>query len=169
MDERRVLWAPWRMAFLEGDAKKLSADACIFCELLKDQKDDDKNLIVCRKKHSFVILNKYPYNNGHVMVVPLRHTNDFTSLSRDELVEMNELAQVTMKVLNKAYGPQGFNTGMNLGAAAGAGIREHLHLHVVPRWIGDTNFMPVLADTKSMPHHLSASYDLIRKGFEEAK
>jgi len=166
MDGRKVLWAPWRMVFLEGDAIKTPADVCIFCELLK-QGDDEKNLIVTRRKHSFVILNKYPYNNGHVMIVPLRHTNDFTSLSKEELLELNQLAQTSMKVLAKAYGPQGYNAGMNLGAAAGAGIREHLHLHVVPRWIGDTNFMPVLADTKSMPHHLTASYDLIKKTFSE--
>ncbi len=166
MDDRRVLWAPWRMTFLESDALKASAEICIFCELLKAN-DDSKNLIVTRKKHCFVILNKYPYNNGHVMVVPLRHTNDFTSLNADELLEMNGLAQKMMKTLGKAYGPQGYNTGMNLGAAAGAGIRDHLHLHVVPRWVGDTNFMPVLADTKSMPHHLNASFELLSKTFKE--
>lgn len=164
--DQKVLWAPWRMVFLEGDAIKTPADVCIFCELLK-AKDDAQNLIVARKKHCFVILNKYPYNNGHVMVVPLRHTNDFTSLAKEELAEMNSLAQTMMKTLGKCYNPQGYNTGMNLGAAAGAGIRDHLHLHVVPRWIGDTNFMPVLADTKSMPHHLTASYDLIKKHFLE--
>ncbi len=166
MDERRVLWAPWRMVFLKRETKNSTTDQCIFCELLKAQ-DDETNLIVARKKHCFLILNKYPYNNGHVMIVPFRHTSDYTSLSRDEMIEMQELMQVVILTLNKAYEPQGFNSGMNLGAAAGAGIREHLHLHVVPRWAGDTNFMPVLADTKSMPHHLSSSYQLIKETFEE--
>ena len=161
----KQLWAPWRMEFLT-EPKKGSQDSCVFCELLS-QKQDDTNLILHRGKTHFVILNKYPYNNGHLMVIPLRHTNDYTSLTKQELSEMNALTQHAMKALRNAYEPQGFNLGMNLGTAAGAGIKEHLHMHIVPRWVGDTNFLPVLGDTKSMPQHLTASFEALLPYFRK--
>lgn len=161
----KQLWAPWRMEFLTDPKKAVTGD-CVFCGLVSE-KDDKANLIVHRGKHAFVILNKYPYNNGHLMVIPFRHTNDFTSLGADELAEMSALTQHAMKAIAGAYQPQGFNLGMNLGAAAGAGIKEHLHMHVVPRWTGDTNFLPVLGDTKSMPQHLSASLEALTPYFRK--
>lgn len=154
------LWAPWRMEFIEG--KKESG--CVFCRVLNDSKDRD-NLVIMRGTDAYVILNKYPYNNGHLMVVPNQHTNDFAALTQIQMTEMNAMAQRCVRILKNVLGAQGFNLGMNLGEAAGAGIKEHLHLHVVPRWVGDTNFMPVLSETKSMPQHLLASYDHLFEHF----
>jgi ATP adenylyltransferase len=157
----KQLWAPWRMEFLKATPK---TDGCIFCTLPK-AKDDKKSLIVFQADKVFVILNKYPYTNGHLMVVPYQHTADLSDLSAAETNEMWAYAQMASDALKKEYKPEGFNIGMNIGKAAGAGIKEHLHLHVVPRWVGDTNFMPVLSDTKSMPEHLEASYDRLKKHF----
>ncbi len=156
----KQLWAPWRMQFLTGPRE----DGCVFCTLPAQTNDRD-NLIVHRGKLTFVILNKFPYCNGHLMVVPNRHTADITSLTVEESAEMHRLSQHAVRALTEAYAPGGFNLGMNLGIAGGAGIRDHLHLHVVPRWIGDTNFMPVLAETRSMPQHLLASYDSLAPYF----
>ena len=147
-------WAPWRVHFILGPKVK----GCIFCKLPK-QKNDRKNLILFRGKHNFIILNKYPYNNGHLMVVPYRHLKDLSKLTRAENAEMLELSGISVKALEKTMHPQGSNLGMNLGAAGGAGIRDHLHMHVVPRWVGDTNFMPILSDTKVLVEHLEDTYD----------
>lgn len=153
----KQLWAPWRMDFIT-DSKK--AEGCVFCTLVKE-KDDRKNLILYRSEKVFVILNKYPYNNGHLMIVPYTHTAELSSLSEKESSDLMEFGRIAVELLKKRYKPEGFNLGMNLGASAGAGIRDHLHLHVVPRWNGDTNFMPVVADTKSMPQHLDASFEAL--------
>jgi ATP adenylyltransferase len=150
----KPLWAPWRMEFITSE----KSGGCVFCELPKET-EDKKNLIVSRGNHVFVILNKFPYNLGHLMVVPYQHTSDFKSLSSDQLAEMMQESQRVVEVLTEVYRPEGFNLGMNLGQAGGAGIRDHLHLHVVPRWNGDTNFMPVLAETKGMPEHLQTCFD----------
>ncbi len=152
------------MEFLTDPKGK--TDECVFCSLPKER-EDRTNLILHRGETSFVIMNKYPYNNGHLMIVPNRHLSDYTILTPDEMAEMNRLTQHVLKALGESYKPQGFNMGMNLGAAAGAGIKDHLHLHVVPRWVGDTNFMPVLAETKAMPQHLLSSYDQLRGYFEK--
>ncbi len=164
---QKPLWAPWRMEFLE-DGKHRSRKECVFCSLPQEN-NDRENLIVFRGKHSFVILNRYPYNNGHLMVVPFLHTADFSAIALELMSEMQLLLQHCMFALKEKYHPAGFNLGMNLGEAGGAGIKEHLHWHVVPRWVGDTNFMPVLADTKSMPQHLLASYDLIFEHFRKVQ
>jgi ATP adenylyltransferase len=158
MSEKQ-LWAPWRMEYLKDHDKK-SGDGCVFCTLPQEPTDRE-NLIVHRAKHSFVILNRYPYNNGHLMVVPNRHVASFDLLPDEDLTEIALVAKRAVKVLENAYRAEGFNLGMNLGIAGGAGIRDHMHLHVVPRWVGDTNFMPVIAETKSMPQHLLTSYDQI--------
>lgn len=162
MSDLKQLWAPWRMAFIKKQAP--SNTDCVFCTL-PQQNSDSGNLILYRASHAFVIMNKFPYNNGHLMVIPFKHTADFLSLNQVEKSELMDLLQHCTQALTKAYRPEGFNIGMNLGAAGGAGIREHLHFHVVPRWLGDTNFMPVLADTKSMPQHLSESYQQLEPYF----
>lgn len=147
-------WAPWRMAFILGPKD----NGCIFCKLPKLKNDRD-NLILYRGRYNFVILNKFPYNNGHLMVVPYRHLKDPYRLTRPENAEMMELFGITCRALEKTMFPQGHNMGMNLGQAGGAGIRDHLHMHVVPRWAGDTNYMPILADTKVLVEHLAETYD----------
>lgn len=154
------LWAPWRMEFIEGE----KPIGCVFCRVLTE-KDDKTNLLLHRTEDAFVMLNKYPYNNGHLMVIPIIHSHDFSTLSKTVATQMMALTQESISVLTRAYRPEGFNVGMNLGAAAGAGIKDHLHLHIVPRWGGDTNFMPVLSETKAMPQHLSHSYDLLKEAW----
>ncbi len=148
------------MDFLKGPKD----DGCVFCSLPR-QSGDRENLILHRGKLNFVIMNKYPYANGHLMIVPLRHTADFVSMTAEESAEMHDLAQHGVKALAGAYQPGGYNLGMNLGTAGGAGIKDHLHLHVVPRWLGDNNFMPVIADTRAMPQHLMSSYDSLAPYF----
>lgn len=160
------LWAPWRMEFIKG--KSDNRPGCVFCNLVQENADQN-NLIVHRAKNNFVILNKYPYNNGHMMVVPFKHTNDLKNLTREELAEMMEFGTHAVEALKEVYKAEGCNLGMNLGQAAGAGIKEHLHLHIVPRWNGDTNFMPVTADVKSMPEHLQTSYENLKPYFGRIK
>ncbi|NBX76949.1 MAG: HIT domain-containing protein [Proteobacteria bacterium] len=158
----KQLWAPWRMVFIQGGTKTNSG--CVFCELPRENQDA-QNLILFKSAHSFVILNKYPYNNGHLMVIPHKHTADLNALSPAEHTDLISLTNHCVSALKESYKPEGFNIGMNLGAAGGAGIREHLHFHIVPRWTGDTNFMPVLADTKSMPQHLTESFKQLEPYF----
>jgi ATP adenylyltransferase len=150
------------MVFIQGGTK--TGAGCIFCELPRENKDA-QNLILFQSAHSFVILNKYPYNNGHLMVIPHKHTADFNDLNSTEHADLITLTNHCVSALKESYKPEGFNIGMNLGAAGGAGIREHLHFHIVPRWTGDTNFMPVLADTKSMPQHLDESFNQLEPYF----
>jgi len=153
----KQLWAPWRMAFIAGE-KKTKDNGCVFCELLA-QRNDRENLILHRTEQVFVILNKYPYNNGHLMVVPNTHTASLTQLPESTLSALMLMGKIGVQALEATYQPEGFNLGMNLGVSGGAGIKDHLHLHVVPRWLGDTNYMPVLSETKAMPQHLETSYD----------
>src|SRR5436309_3256509 len=143
------LWAPWRLEYIK------SADdepGCIFCLALEG--DYDEKLVVHRGDHAFVLLNKFPYSSGHLMVAPVRHVGEYGELDDEEAVEIHRLAQAGMGALAQVYAPQGYNLGWNLGRIAGAGVLDHVHLHVVPRWAGDTNFMPVLADVKVLPEHL---------------
>jgi ATP adenylyltransferase len=140
----KQLWAPWRLEYIK------SADedtGCVFCA-------PDESLLVTRGKHALVLLNKFPYASGHFMVAPIRHVGEFAELEVDEVLELHRLASSGMGALAQLYSPQGYNVGWNLGRIAGAGVVDHVHLHVVPRWAGDTNFMPVLADTKVLPEHL---------------
>jgi ATP adenylyltransferase len=166
------LWAPWRMELIaKGNEAEKSGlkSGCIFCDLPRAQGGaavDRENLILGRTQGSFAILNKFPYNNGHLMVVPRRHTGDLQSLSADEARELSEMLRVAVRLLTKAVSPHGANLGMNLGRAAGAGVADHLHWHVVPRWNGDTNFMPVISDTKVMIEHLHASWERLRPFFD---
>ncbi len=149
------IFAPWRKDFIEN--KEIKEEGCIFCNRVKNEPSVE-NLVVFKSLHSFVILNKYPYNNGHLMVVPYRHTADFSSLSIDEMNDLMCNIKNSIEKLKQAYNPQGFNIGMNLGIVAGAGIAEHLHWHIVPRWGGDTNFMPITGKTKVLHEMLEDTY-----------
>lgn len=158
------MWAPWRMSYVAGDAAD-RPQGCVFCEL-PAQGDDAATYILRRGRLAYVIMNRYPYNNGHLMVVPYAHERSFTALDEDVVTEMMQLARQSQNVVQAAMGPHGFNVGMNQGSAAGAGIEEHLHLHLVPRWVGDTNFMPAVGDVRVMPQHLGETYALLCGGFD---
>jgi ATP adenylyltransferase len=150
------LWAPWRMEYI-GSAREGKDEGCLFCEKPKEG-DDQKALIVARTELSFAVLNRYPYNSGHLMVAPFRHVGELEEVKDDESLDMQQLLQRCIRALKESMQPEGFNIGMNLGVVAGAGIPDHLHWHVVPRWTGDTNFMPVVADAKVLPERLLDSY-----------
>jgi ATP adenylyltransferase len=154
------LWAPWRLEYVSGDRPQ----GCVLCAKADDE-TDEKALIVHRGDSCYVVLNLYPYNNGHLMVVPYRHVATLTELNQDERHESLDLIERATVVLGSTMGCEGFNVGLNLGSAAGAGIEQHLHWHVVPRWGGDTNFMPVIADVKVMPQHLATTWTLVRDEF----
>ena len=155
------LWTPWRLPYVT--ATSMSTSGCIFCEALAPP--DGEPLVVHRVRRCFVILNKFPYNNGHLMIVPNRHVARLADLELDELVEFATLTQASERVLMDVYNPHGFNMGLNLGKPAGAGVLYHLHMHVVPRWNGDTNFMTVVADTRVLPEELAQAGDRVRAGF----
>jgi ATP adenylyltransferase len=155
------LWAPWRLAYVTA-APPTSTD-CIFCDAFKSA---DAELTVFRGPHAFVILNLYPYNNGHLMVVPNRHVNALALLTPDEQNEMMALTSLSEMALTEEYRPQGINVGINLGRAAGAGIENHLHIHLVPRWTGDTNFMTAIGETRVLPEDLPKTAKRLRPIFE---
>ncbi len=159
----KQLWAPWRIEYILKGPKE---GGCFLCEALKDP-DDPENLVVYTKELAFVVLNRYPYNPGHIMVVPKRHVAELSDLEYGERCELMELLNFSICVLKKVFSPHGFNVGINLGRCAGAGLETHLHIHVVPRWEGDTNFMPVLADVKVIPEHIKETYLKLRKAFQE--
>jgi len=156
------LWTPWRYRYI-ADASK--DDRCIFCDAASAN-DDRATLIVFRGTRNFIILNRFPYTSGHVMVVPFDHVADLSKADPAALSEMMQLAQRVQVALEIAYHPQGYNLGMNLGRAAGAGVTGHLHLHVLPRWAGDANFMTVVGETRVEPEELSTTYDKLRKALE---
>jgi ATP adenylyltransferase len=148
----KQLWAPWRLEYIKSADEE---NACLFC-------NPDERLLVHRGRHALVLLNKFPYASGHFMVAPIRHVGEYGDLDDDEVLESHRLASAGMGALAELYSPQGYNLGWNLGRIAGAGIVDHVHLHVVPRWAGDTNFMPVLADTKVLPEHLEETTRRLR-------
>lgn len=160
------LWAPWRESYVRCLTPKRRG--CLFCGLLKEKKDR-KNLIFIRTRHSFGVLNRYPYNNGHVMVLPLRHVGDPEQLTPEESRDLWELLCSTKKLLQEIFHPQGFNVGMNIGSAAGAGEPGHLHFHIVPRWRGDVNFMPVVCKTKVIPQSLNAALECLIRAQKSKK
>lgn len=158
------LWAPWRMNYLKQELKHVRrAGGCVFCRMIKE-KDDKKNLVIVRGEHCFIVLNLYPYNNGHLLVVPNRHVGDLKHLKFVEKKEFFEMVEYGRDLLSDVLEPEGFNIGMNLGRAAGAGIPRHMHMHVVPRWLGDVNFMPITAETKV----ISESLQQLRKQLSDA-
>jgi ATP adenylyltransferase len=155
----KPLWAPWRLEYIKG-ADEL--EGCVFCVEAASEIPEDESLVVRRGERAFALLNKYPYSSGHLMAAPLRHVGALGELSAEEALELHRLAVAGTEALTTIYGPDGFNLGWNLGRVAGAGIVDHVHLHVVPRWSGDTNFMPVLADVKVLPEHLLETRDRLR-------
>jgi ATP adenylyltransferase len=157
----KYLSAPWRWSFITGLKQETG---CVFCRAL--QGDDEAGLVLLRGRSFFVILNKYPYSSGHLMVAPLAHLDSPERLQAAELQEMWELANRSLAALRSAYGPQGFNLGMNLGLAAGAGVKDHFHLHVVPRWPGDANFMPVVGETRVASFDLQQVYRTLRAALQ---
>ena len=158
------LWTPWRFAYVSGEAPK----GCILCE--KWSSDQDRsNLVLLRGERAYILMNLFPYNPGHVMVSPVEHIATLPALDPATRAEIFELASLATEVLGHVMRPSGFNLGMNLGRSAGAGITDHLHLHIVPRWEGDTNFMPLLANTRVLPETLSQTYDKLRPAFEAAR
>lgn len=148
------LWSPWRSKYIESFREDKSGKECIFCAAIEDQVESDDSLVLYKGKYSYITLNLYPYNSGHLMIIPKRHLCEFTELSQDELAEMMMFAQKSMKALEIIMGPQGFNLGVNIGKAAGAGIHQHIHIHLLPRWIGDTNFMPAIGEVKIISQDL---------------
>ena len=151
------LWAPWRLEYVAGE----KPDGCVLCAK-HEGGDDAAEYVVARGVHVYAILNLYPYNNGHLMIVPYRHVAGLDELTRDESLECQQFLEHGITAARTALGPGGFNVGLNLGEAAGAGIAQHLHWHLVPRWQGDTNFMPVLGDVRVMPQHLTTTWRLLR-------
>ena len=148
------LWAPWRLQYIESADK---AQGCIFCTFpAAGAAHDAEHLIVHRSEHAYIILNAFPYSNGHLMVVPYRHTADMADYADDEMLDVMRLTRLSIDLLRAAFKPDGFNLGVNMGRVAGAGIADHLHWHIVPRWNGDTNFMPVMADVRVIPESLNA-------------
>lgn len=157
-----TLWAPWRIEYIKAPHD----EGCIFCDN-PERGDDRKALILYRGDHSFIMMNLYPYNNAHLMLVPYEHLDDPTNLPIRAKTEIMILADHAVKILRRKLKPEGFNFGVNIGKAAGAGIEEHVHYHLVPRWVGDTNFMPVLGHTKVVVEGLWETYDLLKPEFED--
>ena len=161
----KPLWAPWRIEYILGEKPK----GCIFCNFPgAPEADDRKNLIVHRSARSFTCLNRYPYNSGHLMVIPRAHVSDLAALSAEDWADLGDELRRAAAVLKAVYRPEGLNLGMNLGKAAGAGIADHLHWHVVPRWVGDNNFMPVLADQRVVVEALDEAWTRLSAGFAAA-
>ena len=153
------IWSPWRYEYLASGGVK--APSCVFC-VGEDRTHDAERLILFRGTHNFIILNLFPYTSGHLMVAPYEHLDTIVSAKADQLTEMMQLSQKSIAVLQKLYRADGFNLGMNLGSAAGAGVREHFHLHVVPRWIGDASFMTIVGETRVLPEELQKTYERVK-------
>lgn len=164
------LWSPWRSQYIASFKESKSEseiEQCFFCDAVSLDTVSEESLVVHIDINTFVIMNKYPYNNGHLLIAPKRHIGDITELSEIELFEIMKLQVVAVKVLEEIYRPHGFNIGANLGRAAGAGVPGHIHYHVLPRWNGDTNFMPIISDTKILSQSLPDSFQLIADGFRK--
>lgn len=157
------LWTPWRMKYI----KEEKPDYCVFCKVIKEKKDK-QNFVLIRNKRAISVLNIYPYNNGHIMIIPARHISDFNQITMTENKEMFLQSKAITQALKETIDPQGFNIGLNMGSVAGAGIEEHLHIHIVPRWEGDTNFMPLLGKTKVIPETLSNTYKKLKNNLHQS-
>lgn len=164
--KRKNLWAPWRMEYIRSLNKP---DGCFLCDYVQNPQGDSDNLVLWRAQRSFVVFNRYPYNNGHMLICPNRHIADLSEAGQEEMVELMKLVRETQKVLTAAIHPHGFNIGMNFGRCAGAGLPGHLHVHIVPRWNGDTNYMAVCGGTDVISQSLRDLYDQLRRISDEQK
>ena len=164
------LFSPWRSEYIGSFSKrrKNKDESCLFCTAAEN-KNDSSNLILLRRRYCFAMMNLYPYNSGHVLVVPYTHTSDFGKLSTKEYADVMAASALVMEAVDKTMQPQGFNFGANLGRVAGAGIDQHIHFHIVPRWNGDTNFMPTLADTKLVSESIQATYKKLKKNLSSKR
>jgi ATP adenylyltransferase len=156
------IWSPWRMEYIQNSKE----EGCVFCSA-QEKEDSAENLIAFRGERAYVILNRYPYTSGHLMVVPLDHLPNLEELDSQTRAEMMELTTRSMTVLRKIYHPEAFNMGANIGEAAGAGVKQHVHIHIVPRWGGDTNFMSTVGGTRVLPEALESTYERVKNGFSE--
>lgn len=156
------LWSPWRMQYIQEAKEEPEGGGCVFCAIPHTEAER----VLAQSQLAYVVLNKFPYNPGHVLVVPLRHVGELEDVTAEENVELQALLQRAIGAIRQTAGPDGFNIGLNLGRTAGAGIPEHLHWHVVPRWSGDTNFMPVVGDTRVLPELIAETYRRLKPGFE---
>jgi len=159
----KQLWSPWRMKYIEKHEK---VEGCVFCNA-QAKADGFENLIACREKNAYVILNRYPYTSGHLMVIPFEHVSNLEALNPETRAEMMELTSRCTSLLREAYKTESFNVGINIGEAAGAGVLGHVHIHIVPRWAGDTNFMSTLGETRVLPEALENTYRRVRAEFEK--
>jgi len=162
--EHKNLWAPWRIEYIQGLDER---GECFICRNLQNPQDDDKNLVLWRSKCCIVVLNRFPYNNGHLLIAPVRHISDIDQVSDEEMLELTKLVRESKKALSLAIKPHGFNVGMNFGRCAGAGLPEHFHIHVVPRWDGDTNFMSVCSDTNVISQSLTELLEQLKRVSKE--
>jgi len=162
-----IIWAPWRLSYVKEASKGKNRDGCFICEAYNSPPERDaENLLLHRGEKALVILNRYPYNTGHLMVCPVRHTGDFLSLLPEEMAEIDRLLKRSIEVLKRVYNPDGFNIGLNLGKVSGGSVDTHIHYHVVPRWQGDTNFMPVVGGVKVIPQSLDETYRLLKEAWD---
>ena len=159
-----ILWTPWRMSYLRGEDKQ-HYDGCVFCIKAQTEEDDSKEYVVARSEYVYAALNMYPYNNGHLLIVPYGHVPSMEDLPPDALTDLMLTVNQSLAALRRVYQPQAFNVGANIGAAAGAGIAEHFHVHVVPRWEADTNYMTIVAGTRTIPDLLDATYQQLREAW----
>ncbi|HKP85142.1 MAG TPA: HIT domain-containing protein [Blastocatellia bacterium] len=157
------IWSPWRYKYIEAADRQ---GVCVFCRAAESEKDDE-NYVAYRGKFNFVILNLYPYTSGHLMIVPYEHTGSLASVNEATTTEMMNLAKRAQTALEAEYHPEGFNIGMNLGRSAGAGVADHIHLHVVPRWVGDANFVSTIGETRVLPEDLATTLEKLKKHFDE--
>ncbi len=156
-----ILWAPWRSSYVENVD---NIESCFLCNAISQPEERWRDVLVLHKSsESFIILNKYPYNSGHLMIVPIKHTGNYEELSENTILDMDRLLRLSLRALKEVFKPHGFNIGYNIGRPAGAGLESHIHMHVVPRWNGDTNFMPVIAHTKVISQNLLSTYDRLKE------
>lgn len=160
MNNLKILWNPWRFQYVSRAGKEKE---CILCEIPKHR--DDEKYVIHRGKLAYVVLNAYPYNTGHVMIAPYRHIGSLEDLANEELNEIMELLVETVATIRRAFNPDGFNIGLNIGRAAGAGVADHIHIHVVPRWVGDSNFMVIITGTKPLPQSLNETYVKLKENW----
>ena len=156
-----VLWCPWRYEYITGGETGVTK-GCVFCDILNSSASDEERYILKRAEFNFVVLNIFPYGTGHLLIVPFAHVADLDKADKQTTDEMMDLAKRSQTALSEVYGPQGFNLGINLGKAAGAGVEGHLHLHILPRWVGDVNFMTSVGQTRTVPESLTATYEKLK-------